>query len=566
MSYEVLLLNVSRDYSNLSSAFKDSIGQYAIASYLRQKDFKAFVYSGNTENCKRIIINEIENKKVNAIGFYAAADNLRVVEHLVKWIKETYPDCVTIIGGPQVAGLDYDFFERTKNDFAILGEGEIPMYYLLSSIIDGDVKLSQVPSLVWRDSKEKMLTLNTSENSIITDLDSIGYPRLEDSINGKLRQGSMVGIITGRGCPYNCSFCYEGANAKNVRFRSISNVMEEIDYIQKHNKELSFISIYDDTFTLKKNRIIEFCNEIKARNILWFCEGHISFVVSQKEILYKMIDAGLACIQFGIESGSDMVLDAYNKHTNYDMIIEAIDICKKSGIHGITGNFIIGGAHETRESFERSKQLAKEMVHRAKGIIELYTVYFAPYPNTRMVREPGEFGIKIHKDLQETTINTMRTPVVSTNELSRNEIYDMKHEFDVFLAEEYKKAADESTKSDIMQGLTHEGKLISINPTWEKMYRDKPHIEIFLEHISEKEQIFNKDYFIIRTFEDIRIENNKLVSDVGDFYGLEKDILTYATGIITAEEMAETFKVDIIEIEKCYLALNDRCLVYMTEF
>lgn len=566
MNYEVLLLNISRDYSNLSSAFKDSIGQYAIASYLRQRDFKAFVYSGNVENCKKVIINEIGKKRVNVIGFYAAADNIRVVEHVVRWIKETFPECVTVIGGPQVAGLDYDFFERSKNDFAILGEGEIPMYYLLSSIIDGDVKLSQVPSLIWKDDNEKLLNVNSSDNSIITDLDSIGYPRIEDSLTGILRQGSMVGIITGRGCPYNCSFCYEGANAKNVRFRSIANVMEEIDYIQENNKKLGFISIYDDTFTLKKNRILEFCNEIKKRNILWFCEGHISFIVSQKEVLNKMIDAGLSCIQFGIESGSDVVLNAYNKHTNYDMIIKAIEICKESGIHGITGNFIIGGAHETRESFERSKKLASEMIHKAKGIIELYTVYFSPYPNTRMVREPDQFGIKIHEDLQNTIINTMRTPVVSTNELSRNEIYDMKQEFDEFLAEEYKKAANESTKNDIIQGLTHEGQLISINPTWEKLYREKPHIEVFLEHISEKEQVFNKDYFIIRTFEDIRIENNKLVSNVGSFYGLEKDILTYATGIITAKEMAEKFNVKIDEIEKCYLELNNKCLVYMTEF
>lgn len=566
MNYEVLLLNISRDYSNLSSAFKDSIGQYAIASYLRQRDFKAFVYSGNVENCKKVIINEIGKKRVNVIGFYAAADNIRVVEHVVRWIKETFPECVTVIGGPQVAGLDYDFFERSKNDFAILGEGEIPMYYLLSSIIDGDVKLSQVPSLIWKDDNEKLLNVNSSDNSIITDLDSIGYPRIEDSLTGILRQGSMVGIITGRGCPYNCSFCYEGANAKNVRFRSIANVMEEIDYIQENNKKLGFISIYDDTFTLKKNRILEFCNEIKKRNILWFCEGHISFIVSQKEVLNKMIDAGLSCIQFGIESGSDVVLNAYNKHTNYDMIIKAIEICKESGIHGITGNFIIGGAYETRESFERSKKLASEMIHKAKGIIELYTVYFAPYPNTRMVREPDQFGIKIHEDLQNTIINTMRTPVISTNELSRNEIYDMKQEFDEFLAEEYKKAANESTKNDIIQGLTHEGQLISINPTWEKLYREKPHIEVFLEHISEKEQVFNKDYFIIRTFEDIRIENNKLVSNVGSFYGLEKDILTYATGIITAKEMAEKFNVKIDEIEKCYLELNNKCLVYMTEF
>lgn len=54
-----------------------------------------------------------------------------------------------------------------------------------------------------------------------------------------------------------------------------------------------------------------------------------------------------------------MVLDSYNKHTNYQMILEVIDICKKMGIHGITGNFIIGGAHESKESLPKAKNLRK---------------------------------------------------------------------------------------------------------------------------------------------------------------------------------------------------------------
>lgn len=566
MNYEILLLNVSRDYSNLSSAFKDSIGQYAIASYLRQRDFKAFVYSGNVQDCKRVIANEIKNGNTYIFGFYAAADNIRVVEHVIYWIKNTYPECITIIGGPQVAGLDYKFFERTNNDFAILGEGEIPIYFLLSSLIDHDIELSCVPSLIMRDVKGTDLIVNSGENAIVHDLDSIGYPRMEDSFTGKLRQGSMVGIITGRGCPYNCAFCYEGANAKNVRFRSIANVMEEIDYVKENNNRLGFISIYDDTFTLRRERVLEFCKEIKKRDILWFCEGHISFVLSHLEVLKEMIHSGLACIQFGIESGDDNVLESYNKHTNFRMIIDAIKICKESGIHGITGNFIIGGAHESRKSFEESKKLAREMIHSAKGIIELYTVYFAPYPNTRMVRNPDDYGISIHEKEQDTVLNTMRTPVVSTGNLSRNDIYDLKHEFEQFLEEEYRKAVNESTKGDILQGLTHEGQLISINPTWEKMYREKPHIEVFLEHLSDKEQDFFSKYYIIRTFEDYKIENDELISDVGIFSGLQREVLLNAVGILTAEEMAIQFGTTIEEIENVYKILNEKCLVYMTEF
>lgn len=566
MSYEILLINVARDHSSVSEAFRDSIGQYSIVSYLKRKDFKAFVFSGDIKKCKKVIEKEISNGKTNIVGFYIAADNIEVVGHIIGWTKQNYPDCKTVVGGPQAAGLNYQFFAQTQNDYAILGEGEIPMYYLLTAIVDKVGTLSQVPGLIRKAEQEEALLVNSSENAIITNLDEIGYPMKEDSLTGRLRQGEIVGIITGRGCPYHCSFCYEGANAKNVRFRSISNVMNEIDYICTINPNVKFISIYDDTFTLKKERIFEFCREIKRRELLWFCEGHISFVINEVNVLKTMIDSGLSCIQFGIESGSNKVLNAYNKHTNFDMILSAIKICKKLGLHSITGNFIIGGAFESNETIEKSKELAKKLIHEAKGIIELYTVYFAPYPNTKMVREPEIFEINILEKMKEININTMRTPVVETKKLSRNQIYDLKHEFDCFIQNEYKKAVEESTKTDIMQGLVHNGRRISLNPTWEKLYLGKPHIVTFLEHIREEEQVFNEDFYIIRTFEDIKIENDELISDVGKFRGLEKDILMFATGRYKATDMAEKFHVSIKQIKECYEKLNEQCFVYISEF
>ena len=566
MDYEILLLNVSRDLGGLSEAFRDSIGQYSIASYLRQRDFKAYVYSGNINNCQKIIKHELNNHKTNVIGFYAAADNIRVVSNVISWIKKSYPQCITIVGGPQVAGLDYEFFNKTGNDYAIIGEGEIPIYMLLSYLIDGEGELEFIPSLIRKDKYEKQLIINSSNGAIVEDLDSIDFPREVDSYNGRLRQGDVVGIITGRGCPNQCAFCYEGANAKNVRFRSISNVMSEIDYIRNHNHRLSFISIYDDTFTLNKKRILEFCDEIEKRKVTWFCEGHIAFVINQTDVLKRMIEAGLSCIQFGIESGSDLVLNAYNKHTNFDMIVKAIKICKSLGIHSITGNFIIGGAHESKDTLEQSKKIAKILINEAKGIIELYTVYFAPYPNTRMVREPEDYGINIYPELQERNLNTMRTPVVRTKELSVNQIYDAKHEFDAFLMNEYKQAAMNSTKEDVMQGMVQNGKIIHLNPTWEKFYNSMPHISNFLNHITEMEQKFNQSFFIIRTFEDYKIVDGIMIADMGTFEGLEQELLQDATGILTARDMAEKYHVSMEEIEMMYHKLNDRCLVYMSQF
>lgn len=566
MEYEVLLINVFRDTSGYSESFNDSIGQYLIAAYLREHDFVAQVYSGNSSDCKRIIENEVQNHHVPVIGFYAAADNVRIVSHSIQWIKKNHPEVITFVGGPQAIALDATFFLTSGNDYAIIGEGEIPTYKLLSYLIDGSGHLEEIPSLLFYDHKTEKMVWNQCDNAIITNLDEIPFPHIEDSLSGKLRQGKMAGIITGRGCPNHCTFCYEGANAKNVRFRSIENVMEEIDYITAHNPHVEYINIYDDTFTLRVDRILEFCEAMKQRNLKWFCEGHVSFVIQQPDVLKTMVDSGLTCIQFGIESASQKVLDAYNKHTNKNMILKCVKICKDTGLHGVTGNFIIGGAFETKQTILESRELAEELINSAKGIMEIYVVYFAPYPNTQMVNFPEKFGIELKPQLEEWNLNTMRSPVIRTDELDTAEIYKQKHLFENFLSECYHTASLQSTRSDVLMSLFQDGKRVHINPTWEKCYQSFNHIDVFLRHISEHEQTFSVNGYIIRTFEDFVIEEDAMRTEVGIFVGVERDILLNATGIYSVTDMSIKLSINIDRIQEIFESLNNRCLVYMADW
>lgn len=565
MEYEVLLINVYRDTSGYSESFNDSIGQYLIASYLRKHDFLAKVYSGSVQDCMKIIDTEVSSGRVGIIGFYAAADNIRVVSHAVKWIKKNYT-AVTFIGGPQAIALDAEFFQSTGNDYAIVGEGEIPTYKLLSYLIDQVGDIGKIPSLVYFNHSEKCMIWNRCDEAIVTNLDEIPFPHAEDSLTGRLRQGKMVGIITGRGCPNHCTFCYEGANAKNVRYRSIENVMGEIDYIISQNPYVEYINIYDDTFTLRADRVLEFCEQIRKRGIKWFCEGHVSFVVQHPDILKVMVDSGLTCIQFGIESASQKVLNAYNKHTNKNMILKCVQICKEAGLHGITGNFIIGGAFETGQTISESKELAKELIDSAKGIMELYVVYFAPYPNTQMVNFPEEYGIKISSQLQKWNLNTMRSPVIQTAELDTADIYREKHGFEEFLSECYQSATLQSTKQDVLTSLFQEGRRVHINPTWEKCYLSFNHIDVFLRHLAGDEQTFNEDGYIIRTFEDFIVNDDVMYSEIGTFFDIQKDILLNATGILSVRDMAIAFSVTIEQIRVAFETLNNRCLVYMSKW
>lgn len=563
MMYDILLLNVYRDTSGYSECFHDCIGQYLLAAYLRKHDFVAQVYAGTAEDCKKVLEKEVGGGHVRIVGFYAAADNIRVVSHAVKWVKENF-DAVTIVGGPQAVALKPQFFLETSNDFAIVGEGEIPMLHLVSYLVDGIGTREQLPSVKYIDKEKNALVWNRCDQAVIADLDTIPFPHVEDSLTRRLRSGKMAGILTGRGCPNHCTFCYEGANAKNVRFRSIPNVMEEIDYIREHNPGIEYLNVYDDTFTLQPGRVLEFCREMKARGLKWFCEGYVSFVIQHPEILQEMVDSGLTCIQFGIESGSNQVLAAYNKRTTREMILQCIQICKESGIHGITGNFIIGGAKETAETLEESRKLAADMLKAARGILELYTVYFAPYPNTRMSSSPEEFGIEMDQELLNYNLNTMRSPVVRTEALTAKEIYEKKHEFDRFLEEYYRQEALASKKADVIQGMYQDGRRIHVNPTWEAAYLSFHHIDVFLRHMSEEEQQFRPDAYPIRTFDDFVLDGGKMTAEPGTFEGLEKEILLRASGQKTAAELSRVLGVTIDEMEAVFYRLNNRCLLYMS--
>ena len=123
--------------------------------------------------------------------------------------------------------MEKAFLQRTGCDYIIVGEGELPMLQLLSYLEDGIGTLADVPSLRYLEKD----TYHTNPLApLIMDLDSLPYPKRENSLQMDYRMRRSIGILTGRGCPFHCAFCYEGAASKNVRFRSVEHVMEEIDY------------------------------------------------------------------------------------------------------------------------------------------------------------------------------------------------------------------------------------------------------------------------------------------------------------------------------------------------
>ena len=154
MEYELLLVNVMRCADLQAQYFRECIGQHMIAAYLAQRDFRARVFSGDILDAEQVIRREAEKNGVHYVGFYVAADTVVMVGNLIRKLKET-TNLTVLVGGPQAASLDEGFLRETGCDYIIVGEGERPVYLLLSYLEDGAGSLDQLKSLRYLDAKDR---------------------------------------------------------------------------------------------------------------------------------------------------------------------------------------------------------------------------------------------------------------------------------------------------------------------------------------------------------------------------------------------------------------------------
>lgn len=189
-----------------------------------------------------------------------------------------------------------------------------------------------------------------------------------------------------RGCPYPCSFCtariYYG---KQLRKRPVRNVVEEIRQDMASFLVRDFF-FWADTFTADSHYVQGLCEEILAQglSISWTCNSRVDTV--DRDLLLLMKRAGLWMISFGLESGSQEILDRCGKKTKVEQSRQAISLAKGLGIR-TSGHFILGLPGETEETMEETLRLALEL---PLDIAQFYAA--APFPGTTLYEEAVQEG------------------------------------------------------------------------------------------------------------------------------------------------------------------------------
>lgn len=317
-------------------------------------------------------------------------------------LKSKRPDAVTVLYGAHPTFMPEYCVEPEAVDYIVLGEPERTVEELVERIMQGR-SAEDVMGIGFKTGDG----VRISERRPFIDLDTLPVPDRGllpagiDYFNPVVRRVPYTTAQTSRGCPHRCIFCTSPAFYGNkLRFRSTESVMEELREIERMGyKEVFF---RDETFTAFKRRNTEICESIIRENLdmVWIANARADDV--DLETLQLMKRAGCHMLKFGVESGSDELLDSYRKDITTEQSAQAMELARKAGIE-THAHVVFGGPGETAETIEKTIRFVIKIAPTTAtfGIL-------TPYPGSELFDRVAAVKPEI-RDGAELTMSKIHT-------------------------------------------------------------------------------------------------------------------------------------------------------------
>jgi radical SAM superfamily enzyme YgiQ (UPF0313 family) len=353
-----------------------------MSAYLNERNLKTLVFDLNVEIKSNTEINNflselklkyVLSKTIFGISFltpYVYA-SYKIAEEL----RKLFPNNLIIAGGAHATFMAEEVLNSKFVDIVVHGEGELTLFEIISG-----KSLNEINGISYI--KEGQIIKNP-ERERIKDLDILPIPEYKQlkmnkykPILGSYRKLPAANIITSRGCPGKCNFCCKTFGQK-VSYKSVDKIIEEIKFL-KSNYKIKHINIYDDTFTLKKQRVIDFCERLITENLdlEWTCFARIDTM--DEQILKKMKKAGCYQIMYGVENFNQEILDNLAKGIKVEKIEEVISATRKAGI--VTRvSVMVGNTIDTWDTYKNNIKALKKL----KPDI-LVSSIFTPIPGSKL--------------------------------------------------------------------------------------------------------------------------------------------------------------------------------------
>lgn len=277
-------------------------------------------------------------------------------------IKQIKPKAKVIVGGPHASVCPNETAKESSFDHIVVGEGEITFPKMVEN-------LEGYPRIVQGEHPD----LNTLpyEKREIFNLKKIFASKRLDFMQ------PIVNVISGRGCLFNCAFCMPAERLifGKFRMRSLDHFMGEIEMLN-HDYHFNTLIIDDDSFTLKSDYTLEFCNRYEKIKKPFVCQSRADFICKNEDVIKRLSEVGCERIHVGFESGNQRILDFLGKGTTVEQNYEAARILHKYNIK-IFANYMVGICGESKEEASDTFRMIKVIAPETPS-----AAFFTPVPGS----------------------------------------------------------------------------------------------------------------------------------------------------------------------------------------
>lgn len=231
---------------------------------------------------------------------------------------------------------------------------------------------------------------NKLGESLGPELDDLPFPAYDLVDLSKYRvspigtkKRNAVGLVTSRGCFGKCEFCSKSVFGSKIRCHSAKYVVDLMDKLNK-DQDVSDFLFYDDLFVGNKARLHDICEKLLNRKYTWSCCSRVDTL--HLDTMRLMKKAGCTMIEYGIESGSQKILDLMKKGITKEKVMNAIKMTRKAKILS-KGNFIFGYFGETEDTLYETIQFAKSL-----PLDYFQHTFMTPLPGTETWHKADQYG------------------------------------------------------------------------------------------------------------------------------------------------------------------------------
>ncbi len=343
-----------------------SLGLLYLASAVRNQGYQATIIESDIEDLNaEQVVNRLREQRPDFIGISLFTVSVWQSALIAERIKQDLPDCTIIVGGPHISSMAMETLERfSAFDIAVIHEGEEVLPKLLDALVHQQ-NLDEVLGIIYRKNKQ---LIKTQAAPTINDLNKLPTPAWDLLPNFPeaylpaiydYPQAPVATLVASRGCPFLCKFCDTSTFGAQVRAYSPKTVFQMMKNLQDEYG-IRHIQFVDDLFLASRIRATELCDLIIKNKLkmTWSCTARVDTV--KPDVLAKMKQAGCWEISFGLETGSNELLQKMEKSARVEISERAINWTAAAGIR-CKGLFMLGYPGETDKTIAKTKAFVKRI-------------------------------------------------------------------------------------------------------------------------------------------------------------------------------------------------------------